>query len=71
MDFFPYQFEAELGERDFGKFAYVALFIPPHIVDALKLEENPRLRVRCEIAGKPHEGALQPFDGRYFMPRLM
>ncbi len=55
-----FQFDAAVSVHDFGRMAYTVLYVPPEIVTALSLPENPRLRIEGYIADQPYKGAFQP-----------
>ena len=60
LEFHPYSFEATVTIRDFGKYHYVCVTIPPELEPSLPFGEYPRLRVKGELAGYDFEGAWQP-----------
>ena len=64
IDFHPFDFEAEVGRMDYGRYFYHAVWLPPAVAADLPLARHPRLRVTGEVAGRPWEGALNPAGAR-------
>lgn len=60
MEFYPYEYLTEVTIRDFGKYHYVCVNLPPEIEEGLPFDQHPRLRVKGEMAGMDFEGAWQP-----------
>ena len=68
MEFYPFEYETEVTNRDFGKYHYVCINLPQEMQTALPFDQHPRLRVKGEMAGYDFEGAWQPQkDGPYWL----
>ncbi|MFN3192149.1 MAG: YdeI/OmpD-associated family protein [Aureliella sp.] len=68
MGGYGYEFPASVELLDFGSMAYSVVYAPNDIVQKLKLEESPRLRVCGDIGGKEFAGASQPAGaGQYYL----
>lgn len=69
MSCFPYSFEAPIDRLDFGRHAYVVVFLPGTIAAQPPFNEQARVRVAGEVADRPFEGAWQTAGGgrRYLL----
>ena len=72
MSFYQHEFAGEIARHSMGinkrgELFYTVVYVPTETIEALPLDEHPRLRVEGEIAEMPFEGAINPSKGRHYL----